>query len=448
MKRLCRTIIISLVALFAAGVALSAQSIEGYWTGTIVVGGQSLELCFDITPELAGGYSVTMDVPRQGARHIPTSSFSFDGMKVSIGIDAIKATYEGVMFMKTISGTFRQSGMDLTLVLTPGQRPALNRPQNPQGPFPYSQEEVCFVNEQAGIKLAGTLTLPEGEGPFTAVVLVTGSGKQNRDEEMMGHRPFAVIADYLTRQGVAVLRYDDRGMGDSQAGTVFDTTVDFADDAYAAVDFLRSRGQFSRIGVLGHSEGGVIAYMLGARKAVDFIVSLAGPAMKGSEVLLTQQYAINDASGMTLEALQENEALFRKIFDAIEQSESATEAEPAIRGALSGMPEESQLTILRQVLSSWMYAFARFDPSEYVAAVTCPALVLNGSKDLQVLAGPNLAALRSLAGDNFQIVELDGLNHFFQHCEKGLPAEYELIEETISPEVLQLVAEFVLRLDN
>ena len=311
---------------------------------------------------------------------------------------------------------------------------------------------MTFVNPKEGNTLAGTLTVPEGEGPFPAMVLVSGSGQQNRDEELMNHRPFWVVADYLSRRGIAVLRYDDRGMGGSTGEVVEATSLDFSYDAEAAFDFLLNRKEInaSQVGILGHSEGGIINFMVAARRPeVAFLISLAGSAVKGIDVLKEQQKAILRAQGMTEEMIQFSANANAQLFDIVEASKDRAEADSLMRQLVKGWGYNEELTeqTVGQMTSAWMYYFLKYDPAEAILKTNCPALLLNGTKDVQVIASQNLPAYQKLIDENgktnLTLQEFPGLNHLFQHCETGAPAEYATIEETISEEVLERIAEFV-----
>ncbi len=439
------------ILLFFAVLQCNAQ-IEGYWSGKLNLGPTELELGFDIKA-VENGFSATLDVPAQGANDLPVDETTFHDNRLEMTMSAMGASYSGELKGNVIEGEFSQRGMTFPLNLEKSEKDAQQaRPQDPQPPFDYRIEEVSFVNEKEGNTLTGTLTIPAGEGPFPALVLVSGSGQQNRDEELMNHRPFWVIADYLSRRGVAVLRYDDRGMGGSTGEVLNATSMDFSYDAEAAFDFLRNRKEInaSRIGILGHSEGGIINFMVAARRPeVAFLVSLAGPAVNGIEVLKEQQKAILRASGMTEEAVQFSSNANAQLLDIIEASNDREEADTLLRQLLNGWGYNEELTeqTVGQMASPWMYYFLKYDPTEAIVKTNCPALLLNGSKDLQVLASQNLPAYERIIAEhgktNLTLRELPDLNHLFQHCETGSPNEYFTIEETISPEVLERIVEFV-----
>ncbi len=430
-----------------------AQDITGYWKGTLNLGPTELELCFDIK-EADGVLSATLDVPAQGAYDIPVTSISFEMMKLTMEIAPLSATFEGTFVLNNITGEFTQMGMSLPLTLIKGEKEAKpKRPQEPQPPFPYKSEEVYFKNTREDFTLAGTLTIPEGEGPFPAMILISGSGPQNRDEELSNHRPFAVIADYLSRNGVAVLRYDDRGVASSEAGKSDGTSFDISYDAEAAFDYLLSRKEVipSLCGITGHSEGGYINFMIAQRRPdVAFLISLAGPAVTGAEVLKLQQAEIYRGMGMPEQMVEQNRMVSEKLFAIVDKYDTPDEnfrKEALGYLASVGMPDDVAVPMIDQYGSPWMFYFLKYDPAPAIREVTIPALILNGTMDKQVVSSQSLPVFRQIAEetdrDNMQIVELEGLNHLFQHAKTGLPTEYGTIEETISEEVLKLMLDFI-----
>ena len=416
-----------------------------------------MEMAFNIKAA-ENGYSATLDVPAQGAFDVPVDKTVFQDNHLQLTLSAMGANYSGTLKGETIEGEFTQHGMAFPLNLARGEKEAPKaRPQDPQPPFNYRAEEVTFTNKKEGNTLAGTLTIPEGDGPFPALVLVSGSGQQNRDEELMNHRPFWVIADYLSRRGVAVLRYDDRGMGGSTGEVLNATSLDFSYDAEAAFDFLRNRKEInaSQVGILGHSEGGIINFMVAERRPeVAFLVSLAGPAVSGIEVLKEQQAAILRAQGMTEEMVQFSGNANAQMFDIIEASNDREEADTLLRQLLKGWGYNEELTeqTVGQMASPWMYYFLKYDPTDAIVKTNCPALLLNGSKDLQVIASQNLPGYEKIIAEhgktNLTLRELPDLNHLFQHCETGSPNEYFEIEETISSEVLEMIVGFVKKIEK
>ena len=448
---------INLTLLLFCLCATSFAQIEGYWKGQIDLGVQKLEMAFDIQ-SVESGFSATLDVPAQGAFGIPVDETVFQENQLKLTMSAMGASYTGTLKEGRLEGEFTQRGMTFPMNLEKGAKVTQKaRPQDPQPPFDYRIEEVSFVNEQEGNTLAGTLTIPAGKGSFPAMVLVSGSGQENRDEELMNHRPFWVIADYCARHGVAVLRYDDRGMGGSTGVVENATSLDFSYDAEAAFDFLRKQKHIdaSHVGILGHSEGGIINFMVSARRPeVAFLVSLAGPAVNGIEVLKEQQAAILRASGMTEEMIAFSQNSNKQLFDIVEASNDREEADSLMRQLVKGWGYNEELTkqTVSQMTMPWMYYFLKYDPTEAIVKTNCPALLLNGTKDLQVLVTQNFPAYEKIIADyaktNLTLRELPDLNHLFQHCETGAIEEYVTIDETISPEVLEMIVEFVKKIEK
>ena len=414
--------IFSAILLFS--IALFSHAQTGTWSGKLDVQGTKISLVFHLDEE-----NPTMDSPDQGAKGIPIEVTRTATGSITIKVPSIGATYEGLWLIKQIAGTFKQMGASLPLTLTPGEE-KLNRPQTPVGPFPYATEEVAFANGDAVLK--GTLVLPEGYGRKTPVlIMVTGSGLQNRDEEIYEHKPFAVIADALARAGIATLRYDDRGFGESTGDLVHCTTEDMKNDALAGIGLLRER--FDRVGVIGHSEGGTIALMLAAEKKADFIVSLSGMVVSGKETLLWQNRVSLAEAGVPAETIDSYCKALETVFDA------STAGMP--------LPSTSQFNLpaaLSQNLLPYLKHFVTLDVRQLLGGISCPVLALNGTKDMQVEAESNLGALRSGLPDNpcnkFETVE--GVNHMFQHCQTGMTTEYRDIEETFAPEVLETLVEW------
>lgn len=430
----------------------SRAQIEGYWKGNLKMGVNTLALCMNVTTN-DGAMNVTLDSPDQGVYDIPAENVCFVHDTLSWEVQSIAASFKGCLQGDTLRGGFTQMGLTLSLNLikVPKETKAV-RPQDPREPFPYTIVELSFVNERDQIALAGTLTLPEGEGPFPAVVLVSGSGAQNRDEELMNHRPFWVLADHLTRSGVAVLRYDDRGVGASEGDAAAATTLDLSYDAEAAFDFLRrhSAVDASKVGILGHSEGGLINFMVAARRPeVGFIISLAGPAVNGMEVTREQQNAIYTAMGMPEVQVEANRLMTDAMYDVIAWSHNETQASDSLQSLLLsyGMNDSLAQRTAEPLLNPWMYYFLKYEPASAIAATQCPCLLLNGTKDLQVVAKQSFDAYQALieryGKQNMTLREMPGLNHLFQHCDKGTPDEYAKIDETIAPEVLEAIVGFV-----
>ena len=421
------------IAILFLGILPMASAQTGTWSGKIDVQGTKLPLVFHLD-----GESPTMDSPGQGVRDIPIQVERTDGGKVIIRIPSISASYEGLWIVKQIVGTFTQLGASLPLTLTPGEE-KLNRPQTPRGPFPYAQEDVSFVNGDAVLK--GTLALPEGWNRQTPVLLmVTGSGTQNRDEEIFEHKPFAVIADAFARAGIATLRYDDRGFGESTGDLVHATTEDLKNDALAGIGFLR--GRFDKVGVIGHSEGGTIALMLAAEKQADFIVSLAGVVVSGAETLLWQNRLALSAAGLPESTVDTYCKLLGEAFEAIADGNPAPSADQT---DLPAALKQNYALALLQLQTPYMKYFLSLDTRPLLESIHCPVLALNGTKDMQVESNSNLEALRSGLPTNpkNKIESVEGLNHLFQHCTTGASTEYRSIEETFAPEVLEMMIQWL-----
>jgi len=461
----------------AAGEAGSAagQDIAGTWLGALDAGGVEIRVVFNITRQPDGTLTATMDSPDQGAKDIPTTKVTFADGSLRVEAEVIGGLYEGKMAEDgaKIEGEWRQSGMSLPLTLSRVEKmPEPNRPQEPKQPYPYREEEVAYENSQAGVKLAATLTYPESGGPFPAVVLITGSGPQDRNEFTFGHRPFLVLADYLTRRGIAVLCADDRGVGGSTGDWSQATAEDFAQDALAGVAYLKTRKEVdpARIGLIGHSEGGEVAPLAASQSPdVAFIVLMAGTGLTGEEVIYLQQERILKAQGASDETIALSRAESEAIFSAVKQEPDAAAAEKRIRETmaqlragyteeerkalgLSGLSEaaaEARLEMeLKQVQSPWFRYFLTYDPKPALMEVKCPVLAIGGEKDLQVPPKENLAAIEEAlkAGGHtrYTIKELPGLNHLFQTAATGSPSEYMKTEETISPSALAVIGDWVL----
>lgn len=427
MKRLCLILIITL----SCAATASAQS--GVWSGKLDVQGTKLSLVFHLDED-----NPVVDSPDQGVKGIPAKVERAGAGKITVTVPSLGAVYEGVWMIRRIVGTFTQMNVSLPLTLTTGEdKPS--RPQTPQGPFPYSTEEVSFANE--GYVLNGTLTLPEGFDRSTpALVMVTGSGTQNRDEEMFEHKPFAVMADVLARAGVATLRYDDRGFGEPSPAASDWTTEDFKNDALAGICLLREK--FDKVGVLGHSEGGTIALMIAAEHKADFIISLAGMVVSGAETLVSQNRAALKGAGLPDEVIESYCKLLETAFDV------------RVNGGWMPDPDgydlpESLLqnywAVVAQIQSPYMKYLLSLDMRSRLAEIDCPVLALNGTKDLQVGCADNLNALTEglPSGERNSIMPVEGVNHLFQHCTTGAVTEYREIEETISPEVLDIIVNWI-----
>lgn len=458
--------------LFCLAAFSSYAQVEGSWEGKLQASGVSLRIVFNITTAADGSLKATMDSPDQGAFGIAAEGLALVGDTLKLQIKAIGADYEGTVKDqgRSIEGYWTQAGVPLPLNLAPKATVALKRPQEPVTPYPYTEEQVTYKNEKAGLKFAGTLTKPTSGKHFPAVLLISGSGSQDRNSELMGHKPFLVLADYLTRQGIAVLRVDDRGVGGSERGVQQPTSEDFAQDARAAVAFLKSRRDIDRkkIGLIGHSEGGIIAPMVATQsKDVAFVVLLAAPGVRGAEVLTQQSDAMQTAQGIPAAARQLNARLQQRLIDVAMESVDEAAAISAfdsywaartkeIAGPFVPSDQEAAMMDslgrqlrgqLKGLMSPWMRFYLRYDPAVTLSKLKQPVLAINGSLDKQVLPTQNLpaieAALRTGGNQRFTVKELPGLNHLFQSAKTGVLGEYREIEETLSPEALDTIGQWI-----
>ena len=460
-----------LLIVFIISISLAAQDITGQWNGVLNVQGTQLRVVFNVTAD-NGELKSTMDSPDQGAKGIPTTATTFENSTLKITIINAGIEYTGTLGDDNIIvGTFKQAGQSFPMNLTRGaiekeaiEKEVIARPQEPRKPYPYYSEDITFENKEAKITLAGTLTLPKENGLFPVVILISGSGPQNRDEELLGHKPFLVLSDFLTRNGIAVLRYDDRGTAQSEGDFKAATSADFATDVESAIEYLKTRKEIDKkqIGLIGHSEGGIIAPMVANKsKDVAFIVLLAGTGLPGDQILLSQQRLIGKASGVRDELLQENELINKKAFDVVKKSNSLEQLEDDLTNLLNKFLVDNPITDIPQGMSSddfvklqitqvvnpWMQYFIKYDPSLALEKVKCPVLALGGEKDLQVPSKENLEAIKIalVKGGNKKVTikELPNLNHLFQESITGTPNEYATIEQTFSPIALNEILKWI-----
>ncbi len=457
------------IATFAADGRAAEQPIEGPWQGSLKLGAIELRIVFHFARDTEGQLTATMDSPDQGAKGLPIESATRKQDHIVLEARSIGGSYEGTISAdgRNIKGTWKQSGQTLPLDLVRlDKEPDYRRPQEPEKPYPYREEQVNYQNEAAGVKLAGTLTLPRSDRPVPAVILLTGSGAQERDESSLGHKPFLVLADYLTRRGIAVLRADDRGVVGLTGSTNDSTTADLSGDALAGVEFLKSRKEIDprRIGLLGHSEGGLIAPLAATRSAdVAFIVLLAGTGVTGDQIILHQGERIARVQKADEKRIAAAKALQREIFEIVKREPDAAKAEQRILAAVTASEAfataptpETKAAVQSQVaqqakvmMTPWFRFFLSYDPAVALRKVHCPVLAICGEKDLQVDPKQNLppiaAALEQAGNRDVTILELPGLNHLFQHCQTGSPVEYGKIDETFSPEALELIADWIVK---
>jgi hypothetical protein len=434
------------------------SDIDGAWQGKLDAGALKLRIVFKIinTPD---GLTAQTESPDQNPVWISASSVTRNGSSLTINMKEFGASFDGKISadLNSIDGKFTQAGNALPLLLKRVKDQAAlepRRPQNPVKPYPYREEEVSYPNKAGGNTLGATLTIPPGKGPFPAVLLIVGSGPHDRDESLMGHKPFLVLADYLTRKGIVVLRADKRGVGQSTGDALTGTTADFATDAEAGVAYLKTRSEVNprKIGLIGHSEGGIIAPMVAARnRDVAFIVMMAGSGVPGDQILVEQARLIAQASGVSKEKADENAVNEQAVLTLVETEKDAAALDRKLREKLAadGVPEGRIGASIQFATTPWFRYFISYDPATALRKVACPVLAINGSLDLQVSPAQNLPAIRKALEDggnkHYEVDELPGLNHLFQTAKSGAPSEYGQIEETISPVALDKMATWILK---
>lgn len=456
--------IILLVTLLISSTS-TAQDIAGQWNGLLKIQGIQLRVVFNVV-QTENGFSSTMDSPDQGAKGIPVTNTTFENPKIKFEVTNANIEYEGVFSGDEIKGTFKQNGLEIPMNLSRKtiEKEIVKRPQEPVKPYPYYSEDVVFKNAKANVSLSGTLTLPKKDGIFPVVILITGSGPQNRDEELFEHKPFLIMSDYLTKKGIAVLRYDDRGVGESTGDFKTATSADFATDVESAIAYLKTRKEIdkNKIGLIGHSEGGLIAPMVASdSKDVAFIVLLAAPGIQGNKLLLTQQELIAKANGMSESEIEKTIRNNAKAFDMVVKSNDSQKLKTDLTKLMNefvdnemtheipeGMSKEDFVsTLVNQTSSPWMVYFMKFIPATTLEKVKCPVLAVNGEKDLQVSPKENLIAIKNalIKGGNKNVTtkEFPNLNHLFQECETGSPNEYGTIEQTFSTNVLEEITKWI-----
>ncbi|HXU68680.1 MAG TPA: alpha/beta fold hydrolase [Polyangia bacterium] len=444
-----RLIPLVLLLLCAPARAANDAPFEGSWWGLLDVGAVKLHVVFDLHHH-GTAWSGTLASPDQNKANLPLGSVAVAGDTLTIEIPQLHVRFEGKRVdADHIRGTFTQ-GAPFPLTLQRGTPPSARRPQEPKPPFPYASEDVTVENRAAKLTLGCTLTHPHAPR-FPVVVFITGSGQQDRDETLFGHKPFWVLADALARKGIGGLRCDDRGMGKSTGDFRASTTLDFAGDVAAELAWLRARPDVDarHLGLLGHSEGGLIAPIVAARDHdVAFLVLLAGPGLRGDEILLKQQAMVARSEGMSGAALDESQALERKLITIVAGPDDAATARKKLDAIVAKRPPAARANLASQLdamLSPWYREFLRTDPRPYLREVTAPVLALNGSRDVHVPSAESLAAIRAaLAGNHDATVEeLPGLNHLFQTCKRCTVDEYGDLEETMSPQAITRVTDWV-----
>ncbi len=464
-----KKIFVLLFCMGYTGISFGQKSVVGNWLGTLPVGG-GLRVVFHISKD-GTIYSANMDSPDQGAKGIPVSSVIVNGDSLFLKVDMLKGGFSGKFTNDTtIVGKLMQDHNEIPLTIIKTKADVgLKRPQTPISPFGYKSDDVEYDNADKSVHFGATLTYPSGNGKFPAAILITGSGQQDRDETIMEHKPFAVIADYLAKQGFAVLRVDDRGKGKTKGAIATATSADFANDVEAGLAFMKKQTNIdtTRLGLIGHSEGGLIAAIVSSRRSdINFIIMLAGPGVSGAELMAAQNKALLTSQGFKKDiadaygnfylqiakevtvATNDDSALLaaKKVFENWKGSVAQTTLESL------GMAERNQIqdklgAMVKAFRSPWMKYFVTTNPDDFLIKTNAKVLALNGEKDIQVIAQPNLEGIKNaLKKSNSKVVEvkmLPGLNHLFQHCKQCNVAEYGKLEETFSPEALSIMGDWL-----
>jgi hypothetical protein len=446
------TIVLSSVAL--------AQDITGDWQGELKFQGNALGINFHIN-KTENGFASTMDVPLQGVEGYKSDATTYIDSLLTIQIKELGIQYQGKLALKdTIVGNFSQNGMSFKLNLKRGNN-LPNRPQEPKPPYDYVIKEVSYKSTTDDVVLAGTLSLPKGDGPFPAVMLLSGSGPQDRNSSIFGHKPFLLLAHELTQSGIAVLRFDERGVGESGGRTSEMTMATQMGDAQAGINYLLSNNQINRtkIGLLGHSLGGILAPKLAIENDIDFLVLLAAPGVNGDAMMLKQRKDLLKLRGATDKQIEGTNGMLASLYSELRKSSLEDEAlKTELQKKLavkyqSTIPEKELNEMVNSIVDNEeLMAILKSSPANYFQKVSCPVLALNGSKDFQVSAKENLAAIEKALSDGgntaIETHELEGLNHLFQDSDTGDISEYQVIEQTMSPEVLRLITEWVSNIVN
>lgn len=464
--KFCKSFVIFFM-LIVSNLSIAQQQYDGLWTGKIAAGGVEMQMDFEIKSE---EQKLLLSVPIQGLKDVESSSFNLRGDTLEAVFSMFRSRYDAIYNAETelFEGNWLQgisTPLDIKRTTT---KTEFKRPQTPTAPFPYNEEEVIIENKNAGVTLSGTLTRPKGEGPYPLAILVSGSGRQNRNSNILGHEPFLVIADHLTRAGIAVLRYDDRGVEKSTGNHSQATTADFASDAKAIVDYARGLDQIdkAKIGIIGHSEGGMIAPLVASQTPdLGYIVSLAGPAVPISELMTYQNMMVLQKSGMTYEGLKTTEENLPKIYSIVNQDKEPKQIFDTLINAvhyyydllseadqklLAPSKQNYYMQLSQSFFSPWFSYFLEYDPTESWQNVKCPVLAVNGSEDIQVEATTNTEAIKAnlkiAKNKNSEVEIIEGMNHLFQPCDKCDLSEYATIETTIDNSVLEKIRVFILGL--
>lgn len=436
-----------LISIGAFAQLASGAQFDGEWSGTLTVTPQqSIEMQLHISKN-PQGYKATIDVPAQQSFGLAFNEVNIDGNKIELFLQMANIRYIGTLDAQQIKGTYTQGGFSAPLAFNLMQNKAVTRAKKPQEPddnVPYTSKAVTFGSLDGGHQLSGVLSMPKGKIK-SAAILLSGSGPTTKDADIAGHKIFLVLADQLTRQGIAILRYDDRGVGLSSGDFAAATSKDFADDAVAAYRFLAADAHFAnrKVGLIGHSEGGLIGAIAAAKESeIDFLVTLAGPGTSGAEVLIDQSNKITRLMGATDEQVKQSDKAQRAIVNAIAADADFQTVKKMMLA--EGMSEQKATGQAQQMTSDWFRYFVKTDPKTFLAKLQTPVLALNGELDVQVLAKKNLEGIRqAVASPLLTVKSYPGLNHLFQPATTGLPAEYAKIEVTFSANVSDDIANWV-----
>lgn len=448
----------------------SQKKFSGLWDGKLAVG-VDLRMVFNFSVDEKNNVKLIIELPEQG-NNVTPSEVAFNGDTVNVEIKEANAKFQGVLATdSSITGTWKQAGMSLPLNLKKIDKIfKAVRSQTPVPPFPYKSEDIEYFNSDKSIKYGATITIPPGKGPFPAAILITGSGQQNRDEEMMGHKPFAVIADHLTREGFIVLRVDDRGIGGTTGDPMKSTTADFAKDVNVGLDYLKKRPEVNpkKLGLIGHSEGGMIAPMVATeRKDIDFIVLLAAPGIQITKLMAEQNEGILTKTGLPKDYVLAYTKLYSSLLETINRSNNADDARETMRSVVDKWRDTTNKTAIIATTgifnekkrdefvnnfaelagNGWFKYYLKFDPTHFLEKLSCKVLAINGDKDIQVLSQSNVegirAALKKSKVKTSEVIEFPGLNHLFQTCKECTIVEYNKLDETFSPAVLQKMSKWL-----
>ena len=454
--------VVSVVFLFFLTTHLYPQDISGSWAGSLNIQGTKLRIVFNIT-KTDTLYVSTMDSPDQGAYDIPTTSTGYSKGKLDIIVKGLTLHYQGELKNDSIIGVFKQGAMSLPLNMSRGVKAGPLRPQTPNEPFPYKSELVALTSKDGNHIISGTLTKPLGSSIFPAIVLIAGSGPNDRDETLFGHKPFLVISDHLTKNGFAVLRYDKRGVGSSTGNYELATVNDFAQDAELAVEYLRKRKDIdnNKIGLLGHSEGGLVASMVASdNNDIGFVILMASPGIKGIDIVLDQNEFSMSHQNFEPEVILEMQKINKDMFTGLTEWKGTEIESTVLQQKLSDLwdliPSHISANVEKDSFLRSQYnamirrgyrSFLSSNPALYLQVINCPVFAINGKLDSQVLAEKNLDAIKNalVKGGNtsFDTKVYDNLNHLFQESVTGFASEYAKIEQTISPEVLSDITDWL-----